>query len=311
VGKTRCAIEIAKRFGGEIVSADAMQIYRGLDIGSAKPSAKERAEAPHHLIGFADPAREFSVATYQKLARATVADIAARGRLPVVAGGTGLYVNALLHDMDFSAPPRQGVFRRELEHLAETRGAAFLHGRLRALDGAAADRIHPNNLKKVIRALEILGSEEAEGRGGAGRRLRPFSEAFSPWPEYAPCVVGLTRKREELYERIDARVDALMEAGLAAEVRALMEAGLSEAHISMKGIGYKELLSCFRGDCDLDQAVALIKRNSRRYAKRQLTWFKRLPGIRWFDLSGPEDGAGDALREIFAFIASFYEPFSY
>ncbi|MDR3295618.1 MAG: tRNA (adenosine(37)-N6)-dimethylallyltransferase MiaA [Clostridiales Family XIII bacterium] len=304
VGKTRCAIEIAREFGGEIISADSMQIYKGLTIGSAKPDAAERAAAVHHLIDFADPAGDFSVAEYQKMARETLADVAGRGRLPVVAGGTGLYVNAILYDMDFSFLPKQAAVRERLAREASEYGSGRLHEKLRALDESAAERIHPNNLKKIIRALEIL--ESGEGREGqTAGRLRPFSESFTPWPGCDPCVFGLTTDRGRLYARIGRRVDRLMEAGLPEEVQGLLEAGLSDAHISMKGIGYKELLAHLRGECTLDEAAERIKMNSRRYAKRQLTWFKRYPGIRWFDLTpageAPEESE-EALQDIFTHI---------
>jgi tRNA dimethylallyltransferase len=290
VGKTRYAIEAAKRLGGEIVSADAMQIYRGFDIGSAKPSAEERLEAVHHLIDFADPRTWFSAAEYQRLAREAVLEIADRGRLPILSGGTGLYVSSVIYDLDFSAPPSEGDFRQELAREAREGGTALLHGRLRLLDAEAAARIHPNNLKKLIRALEILHSPY-----GAGR-LRPFSEAFRPWEGCEARIIGLERERAELYGRIESRVDRLMEAGLADEVRGLVADGLSDANISMKGIGYKEILGALRGEYDMDGAVRLIKRNSRRYAKRQMTWFRRYPGIKWFSLSGDGD---DALEGIF------------
>ncbi|MDR1572469.1 MAG: tRNA (adenosine(37)-N6)-dimethylallyltransferase MiaA [Clostridiales Family XIII bacterium] len=289
VGKTRIAIAIAKRFGGEIVSADSMQIYRGLDIGSAKPSAEERLEAVHHLLDFADPRRGFSAAEYQRLAREAVLDIAGRGRLPILAGGTGLYVSSVIYDLDFSAPPLGDDFREELAREAREGGAALLHDRLRLLDAEAAARIHPNNLKKIVRALEILHSQ-----GGAGR-LRPFSEAFRPWAGCEARIIGLDRERDELHGRIESRVDRLMEAGLADEVKRLAADGLSEENISMMGIGYKEILGALRGEYGMDRAVCLIKRNSRRYARRQLTWFRRYPGVRWFSLSGDGEAALEAI----------------
>ena len=290
VGKTEIAIGIAKRFGGEIISADSMQIYHGLDIGSAKPGEAERREVPHHLIDFINPERGFSAAEYQKLARETIIDVAAGGKLPIIAGGTGLYVNSVLYDMDFSASPRLDCFRRDLALEAEERGAAALHDRLRSMDAEAAARIHPNNLKKVIRALEILQNS------GGEKRLRPFSDAFRPWKACEALVIGLERDQAELYGRIERRVDALMEAGLEDEVRGLAARGLSEDDISMNGIGYKEILGALRGEYGIDRAVYLIKRNSRRYAKRQLTWFSRCPGVTWFNLSGR--GSGCALEDI-------------
>jgi tRNA dimethylallyltransferase len=279
VGKTKFAIEQAIKNNGEIVSADAMQIYKGFDIGSAKPDAAERAQAVHHLIDFVDPGQDFSVADYQGFACRAIRDIAGRGKLPIVVGGTGLYVNSIIYDMDFCVSPKQDEFRNRLHALAEERGADFVHDMLKAKDPEAAGRIHPNNVKKVIRALEILEQQDF-GEG----QLRAFSESFKPRTEFRPVIIGLNRERGELYRRIEERVEKLMEAGLAAEVEGLINAGLTISHISMKGIGYKELWGYFQREYDLDYAVYLIKRNSRRYAKRQLTWFKRYAGIKWYDL---------------------------
>jgi tRNA dimethylallyltransferase len=287
-GKTRLAIAAARALSGEIVSADSMQIYRGMDIGSAKPTAEERREAVHHLIDFADPASDFSVAEYQKRARAAIRDIAGRGAVPILAGGTGLYVNAVLYDMDFSAPPQRRGFREALLSEAEEAGGpARLHERLRAADPAAAARIHPNNVKRLVRALEIWESAGADGQ-------RPFSASFAPWREIDPLVVCLSRDRASLYARIERRVDALFEAGLVREVEALAARGLSEANTSMKGIGYKEVFGYLRGAYGLDDAILLVKRNSRRYAKRQLTWFKRYPDALWIDPAAYADES-DAL----------------
>jgi tRNA dimethylallyltransferase len=288
VGKTRLATAAARALSGEIVSADSMQIYRGMDIGSAKPTAEERREAVHHLIDFADPASDFSVAEYQKRARAAILDIAARGAVPILAGGAGLYVNAVLYDMDFSAPPPRRGFRENLMREAEEPGGrARLHERLRAADSEAAARIHPNNVKRLVRALEIL---ESAGAGG----LRPFSASFEPWRGIYPLVVCLTRDRASLYARIDKRTDALFAAGLVDEAAALAARGLSESNIAMQGIGYKEVFGYLRGEYGLDDAIFLVKRNSRRYAKRQLTWWRRYPDALWLDLSAYADES-DAL----------------
>jgi tRNA dimethylallyltransferase len=295
-GKTRCAISLAKIYGGEIVSADSMQIYRGFDIGSAKPSARELAEATHHLVGCVDPREDFSVAVYQKLAREAIAGIYSRGGLPIVAGGAGLYVNSILYDMDFCALPKQEATRAALWDEAEKKGGGVLHERLKSLDPAAARRIHPNNVKKVVRALEAL--EHSGGKTG----LNSFDEAFTPYPGYSPLIIGLTREREELYARINARVDRLLEAGLVREVEELVRGGLSMENISMKGIGYKEIFNYLTGSHNLERAVYLIKQNSRRYAKRQLTWFRRYPNINWFNISS-YGGEKDALDDIADFCA--------
>lgn len=277
VGKTECAIEIACRFHGEIVSADSMQIYQYMNIGSAKPTAAEQARAVHHLIGVVDPAQPFSAAQYQRMAKAAIADVAARGRLPVISGGTGLYINALIYDMDFSASPCDSQYRSELLRLSQQQGSQALHRMLAQKDPKAAERIHENNEKKLIRALEILHQGQ--------ERVREFSESFQPAKDFDYILVGLCRPRQELYDRINRRVDLLMEQGLCEEVQSLLDMGLCAEHISMKGIGYKEIIGYLRGEYSRKQAVELIKKNTRHYAKRQMTWLRRYESMRWFSLS--------------------------
>ena len=295
VGKTKYAIEIAKMFQGEIISADSMQIYQYMDIGSAKPTKEELAQAKHYLVDEIDPRDEFSVAEYQLLAKKYIDQIFQSGKTPIVSGGTGLYLNALIYDMDFSVMPKQKEFRRQLEQQAEQYGAEYVHNRLRELDPAAAERIHPNNLKKVIRAMEVF---ETTGEG-----IREFEESFVRTKDYRCILIGLTRAREELYRRIDDRVDQLMKAGLVQEIESLMEKGLTENSISMKGIGYKEIIACLHGEYDLEEAVRLVKRNTRHYAKRQLTWLRRYPEMVWFDLSEYRSDE-EALSAIFEAIRS-------
>lgn len=295
VGKTKYAIEIAKAFRGEIISADSMQIYQYMDIGSAKPTKEELAQAKHHLVDEIDPREEFSVAEYQVLAKNYMNQIFREGRTPVVSGGTGLYLNALLYDMDFSIMPKQASLRKQLEQEAEQYGVEHVHDRLKALDRAAAERIHPNNLKKVIRAIEVA---ETTGEG-----IREFRESFVRTQDYDCVLIGLNRDREELYQRIDERVEQLMKAGLVKEIESLLEKGLTENSISMKGIGYKEIISFLHGEYDLDEAVRLVKRNTRHYAKRQLTWLRRYPDMIWFNLSEYETEA-EALNAIFETIST-------
>lgn len=280
VGKTKYAIEIAKAFHGEIISADSMQIYKYMDIGSAKPTGEELAQAKHYLVDEIDPRDEFSVAEYQVLAKKYIERVFQEGKTPVVSGGTGLYLNSLLYDMDFSVMPKQDGLRKQLEMEAKQYGAEHVHNRLKALDNAAAERIHPNNLKKVIRAIEVF---ETTGEG-----IRDFEESFVPTIDYGCILIGLTREREELYRRIDERVDQLIKAGLVNEIEFLLGKGLTENSISMKGIGYKEIISYLHGEYDLDEAVRLVKRNTRHYAKRQLTWLRRYPDMIWFNLSDYE-----------------------
>ncbi len=289
-GKTEYAIRLAQALDGEIVSADSMQIYKFMDIGSAKPTSQEQAAAKHYLVGEIDPREPFSVAEYCKLAKKYIAAIFEAGKLPIISGGTGLYVNSLIYDMDFSATPGNSRLREKYSILAQEKGPEYIHELLYAIDPAAAERIHPNNVKKVIRALEAAES---------GEKIPPFENSFRKTADYDCILIGLTREREELYERINKRVDLMIEAGLEEEIRKLADMGLSSEDISMKGIGYKEMFSYLAGECSKEEAVELIRRNSRRYAKRQITWFRRYPDIRWFLLA--EDGA-DRLPDILCFL---------
>lgn len=280
VGKTKYAIEIANALGGEIVSADSMQLYKFMDIGSAKPTPEEQSKCVHHLVDIIDPREPFSVAAFSELAKKAIEDIFARNLIPVVSGGTGLYVNSLIYDMDFSGAPGDDKKRAEYYNIAEKNGAQYLHSLLANIDSEAAERIHPNNVKKVIRALEVAES---------GGKVKSFDNSFVKTSDYDYILIGLSRDREELYERINLRVDMLMEAGLENEVAGLLKMGLSENDISMKGIGYKELIDYFHGNYSLERAVELIKQNTRHLAKRQITWFKRYPDIKWFNISQYEN----------------------
>ena len=295
VGKTKYAIEIAKAFQGEIISADSMQIYKYMDIGSAKPTKEELAQAKHYLVDEIDPREDFSAAEYQLAAKKYIEKVFQENKTPIVSGGTGLYLNSLIYDMDFSVMPKQENFRKELEKEAKQYGVEHVHNRLKALDPAAAERIHPNNLKKVIRAIEVF---ETTGEG-----IREFQESFIPTEDYSCLLIGLTRDREELYRRIDIRVDHLLEAGLVKEIESLLEKGLTEDSISMKGIGYKEIIAYLHGEYDLAEAVRLVKQNTRRYAKRQLTWLRRYHYMIWFNLS-EYDTEEKALSAIFEVIQS-------
>ena len=276
VGKTKYAIEAAKAFGGEVVSCDSMQLYKYMDIGSAKPTADELSQVPHHLVDLIDPADAFSVAEYQKLAREAIEDIFARGKVPVIAGGTGLYLNSILYDMDFSNAKQDQNLRLQLEKEAEEFGPEYLHNKLRELDSEAASRIHPNNIKKVVRAIEGALS---------GDNIKDFKECNTKVKDFERILIGLTRDRDELYDRINLRVDLLVEQGLFDEVKGLLDKGLTESDISMKGIGYKEIIGYFNGKYTKDEAIDLIKKNTRHLAKRQITWFKRYEDIHWIDIS--------------------------
>ena len=292
VGKTKYAIDLAKAVDGEVVSADSMQLYKFMDIGSAKPTAEEQAEVKHHLVDFVDPRDGFSVAEYQKCAKEAIADIFSRGKTPVISGGTGLYISSLIYEMDFGSAPKDDEFRRDLEKLAEENGGEYLLDMLRDIDPAAAERIHPNNVKKLIRAIEVATS--------TGQGIPAFEESFRPTGDYEYVLIGLMRDREELYERIDRRVDILVEMGLEAEIRGLLDMGLTADDISMKGIGYKEIIGYFNGEYDFDEAVRLVKRNTRHYAKRQMTWLRRYKEMRWVNLSELDEAA--AMKEILSIV---------
>ena len=277
VGKTKYAIETALHMDGEVVSCDSMQLYKYMDIGSAKPTAEERRRVKHYLVDEIEPTEAFSAARYQKLAKGAIEEIFAKGKTPVIAGGTGLYLSALLYDMDFSAPPGDTAFRDSLYKEA---------------DPEAAKRIHPNNIKKVVRAIEAAS---------LGEKVKDFASDLKLTSDYSARLIGLARDRHQLYDRINQRVDLLMEQGLCDEVKGLMERGLTESDISMKGIGYKEIIGYLEGRYDLAEAVDLVKKNTRHYAKRQLTWFKRYKDMQWFNIS-EYDSDESCLEEIFKWL---------
>lgn len=271
-GKTRLAVELALRFSGEVVSADSMQIYRGMDIGTAKPTKAEMRGVPHHLIGFQDPAVPFSVADYVGLASKRIGEIRARGNLPLLAGGTGLYVRSLLSHVNFSPARRDEALREKLFRRAEEDGSGVLLTELRSFDPESAERIDPNNVGRLVRAIEIY---RTTGETMTEQLARSKAE---PSP-YDVCMIGLSyRNRQTLYDRIDCRVDAMMEAGLLEEAKHVLAQGSKTA---LQAIGYKEFLPFLQGECSLDESVETIKRESRRYAKRQLTWFRRDEETEW------------------------------
>lgn len=297
VGKTKYAIEAAREFDGEVVSCDSMQLYKYMDIGSAKPTPEEMAMARHHLVDLIEPSSPFSVAEYQKLAKDAINDIFSRGKTPVIAGGTGLYLNSILYNMDFGSAPQDSELRKTLEEEAELFGAEYIYEKLKREDPYAAERIHPNNVKKVIRALEAL-------QGGS--RIDDFKNCTEKCKEYERILIGLTRNREELYDRINRRVDVLVDEGLFEEVEGLLEMGLSENDISMKGIGYKEIISHLDGLLTREEAIELIKKNTRHLAKRQITWFKRYEDIHWINISEFKDDQS-AVKEMLSWTKSRLE----
>lgn len=274
VGKTEISIELAKRFNGEIISGDSMQIYRGLDIGTAKITQKEMQGIPHHMIDIKEPTEAFSVSEFQEQARLFISEISRKGRLPILVGGTGLYVQAITHDYQFTDIGSDDMFRKEMEDFANKYGNEALHEKLKTKDPESYKRIHPNNRRRVIRALEVI-----ENTGKPITANKETNQAI-----YDALFIGLTMDREKLYERINRRVDHMVEKGLIEEAYHLYTKGIRNSQAA-QAIGYKELFQYFDGDLSQDEAIELLKQNSRKYAKRQFTWFKNKMKIDWFDMS--------------------------
>ncbi|MGN0158034.1 MAG: tRNA (adenosine(37)-N6)-dimethylallyltransferase MiaA [Brotaphodocola sp.] len=277
VGKTALSIELAKAVGGEIISADSMQVYRHMNIGSAKVTNEEMRNVPHHLIDVLDPDEEFNVTRFQTMAKEAMDGIYARGHIPILVGGTGFYIQALVYDIDFKENDDNSVIREELEQLGEEKGNEYLHDMLRAIDPKSAEIIHMNNRKRVIRAIEYYRM--------TGQRISEHNqeerEKTSPYDFY---YYVLTCDRKLLYERIDQRVDLMLNMGLVEEVRNLKRMGCRRGMVSMQGLGYKEILDYLDGIYTLEEAVYILKRDTRHFAKRQLTWFKRERDVRWLEL---------------------------
>lgn len=293
VGKSDLAEQLAEILGGEIVSADSMQVYRGMDVGTAKPPEDDRT-VPYHCLDLVDPGTPFSAALYQEAARTAIADIARRGAISVVCGGTGLYVRAALDDWEFPGGELSDPRRAELEAEAEALGAEAMHAKLASLDPRSAGLIHPSNVRRTIRALEMA----EQGRSYAEQAER-FSQRRSV---YDTTHLGLTMEREALYARIGARVDAMLARGLLAEVERLLAAGFRDALTASQAIGYKELVPVIEEGAPLDEAVDDIKRATRRYAKRQLTWLRADPRIRWIDATC--SSTADVTREALVLLES-------
>ncbi|MDO5398488.1 MAG: tRNA (adenosine(37)-N6)-dimethylallyltransferase MiaA [bacterium] len=289
-GKTRLAIEIAKRFDGEIVGADSMQIYKYMDIGTAKPTVEERAEVPHHMIDFLEPDVQYSVADYTERAHEVIAEIASRGKLPVMCGGTGLYINSVVDDVTFGEFETDYGLRAELQRIAETEGAQRLLDILGEFDAESAEKLHPNNLRRIIRAIEFYRTTGVT----ISKHQKMTKERES---RYEPVMLSIAWDRQELYDRINRRVDIMLDEGLFNEVRGLMERGYTQRLNSMKGIGYKEVVDCIEGRMNYEETVELIKQSSRRYAKRQLTWFRKDTRIHWVS-------AENAVNEAVEFVKS-------
>lgn len=280
VGKTALAIALAKRFRTEVISGDSMLVYRHMDIGTAKPDANEQDGVVHHLIDIIEPSESFDVTAFLEAARRKIRDLNERGCVPILAGGTGLYIKALLEGYQFNVTPQNEAFRQEMERLIEERGAEELHRRLAQVQPETAARLHPNDTRRVIRALEVAtfgGETVSQDKVDGQARL------------YDVAVIGLTSERSLLYERINQRVDRMMEMGLLGEVQSLLASGVSPDAQSMKGIGYKELVAYLNGVCTLEEAVDAIKKGTRHFAKRQFTWYRKMPYIDWYDVQSKED----------------------
>lgn len=277
VGKTDLSIRLARAVGGEIISADSMQVYRHMDIGSAKVTPEEMGGIPHHLIDVLDPTEDFNVVIFQQMAKKALEEINSHGKIPIVAGGTGFYIQALLYDIDFRENPEGDKIRRELEALAEEKGAEHLHRMLEAVDPESAEAIHSNNVKRVIRALEYFRQT------GEKISLHNEQERQKESP-YNFLYFVVNTERSLLYERIDRRVDQMMEQGLVDEVKRLQDMGCRRGMVSMQGLGYKEMLDYLNGVCSLEEAVYILKRDTRHFAKRQITWFKREREVLWLNL---------------------------
>lgn len=276
VGKSGLSVKLAKETGGEIISADSMQVYKTMDIGSAKINSDEMQGIRHHMIDVLEPEDDFNVVTFQRMCKACMEDIYNRKMLPIIAGGTGFYIQSVLYDIDFTENEEDSKYRNELEQFAQNYGAKALHERLKKVDPASADAIHSNNIKRIIRALEFYEQ--------TGTRISEHNEKERRKQSvYNSCYFVLNDDREQLYNRIDKRVDMMIEQGLIDEVKALKARRLHRGQVSMQGLGYKEILAYLDGEISLDEAVYIIKRDTRHFAKRQLTWFRREKEVIWID----------------------------
>ncbi len=294
VGKTRLSISLAKAVNGEIISADSMQVYKKMDIGSAKIRSEEMQGIPHYLVDVLEPEEEFHIVKFQQMAKKAMEDIYSRGKIPILVGGTGFYIQAVTKDIDFTEAQQENDYRKELEALAEEKGGEHLHEMLRKVDPVSADAIHAHNVKRVIRALEFYhqnGSPISAHNEEQKQHESPYNLAY----------FVLNMPRELLYERIDLRVDQMMKEGLLEEVSRLKEEGCHRGMVSMQGLGYKEILAYLDGEYPLEEAVRVLKRDTRHFAKRQLTWFRREQELTWVNkdqFSYQEDQILDYMLEI-------------
>ena len=299
VGKTSLSIRLAKEIGGEVISADSMQVYRHMDIGSAKISREEMEGISHYLIDVLDPDEEFNVTLFQKMAKEAMEEIYSHGKVPIVAGGTGFYIQALLYDIDFKENGENASIRKELEKVAAEKGGEFIHEMLRNIDPESAEEIHANNQKRVIRAIEYF-RQTGERISDHNKREK---QKKSPY-DFLYYVINTDRAL--LYERIDRRVDLMLEQGLVEEVRRLEAMGCTRNMVSMQGLGYKEILDYLHGKCTLEEAVYILKRDTRHFAKRQLTWFRREKDVRWISLPDFDNDQDKVLKKLLEDIGNMY-----
>lgn len=291
VGKSKLSVALAKAIGGEIISADSMQVYRHMDIGSAKIMPEEMEGIPHYLVDCLEPTEDFHVVRFQELAKKAMEEIWSRDKIPIIVGGTGFYIQAILYDIDFTENEKDDSCRYRLERLAEEKGAEYLHEMLKKADPESAKAIHANNVKRVIRALEFheqTGTRISEHNEKERKKESPYHFQY----------FVLTDNREKLYKKIDQRVDEMMAQHLVEEVAVLKDMGCKRDSVAMQGLGYKEILDYLNGDCTLEDAVYLIKRDTRHFAKRQLTWFRREKDVIWLDKEKIGDDSAMILQEI-------------
>ncbi len=296
-GKTKVSIELAKAINGEIISADSMQIYKHMDIGTAKPTPEEMQGINHFLIDEVTPDQEFSVVKYQSLALNYIDKITKKNKIPIIVGGTGLYINSLIYNIQFMDIDTNWELRKDLQSLAEEKGNEFLHDELKKIDTKAAKRIHVNDTKRIIRAIEVYKM--------TNKNISYYQElSRSKPPIHNFIIFGLKMDREKLYNRINKRVDQMVEKGLVNEVKNLVKMGYDKYSIAMQGLGYKEILWYLKGKATLNEVVDLLKRDTRRYAKRQLTWFNRINEINWVSV---EEGYSQAINEILEILKKYHQ----
>lgn len=292
VGKTKLGIELAKRINGEIISADSMQVYKYMDIGTAKPDFEEMQEIKHYMIDVLEPYEECNVAKFKEMAEECIKDVLDINKIPIIVGGTGLYINSIVDNIEFSETSTDWEYRNKLEEAANTKGVEHLYEELQKIDKEASEKIHPNDLRRIIRALEVYKI--------TGKPISYHNRmSRTNLPKYDFFMLGLNMERAELYKRIDIRVDKMFEQGLIEEVKDLVDRGISPECTSMQGLGYKEILEYLQGSMSLDDVNETVKRSTRRYAKRQLTWFRRDPRIKWFDM---KDNMENIIKNILIYL---------